>query len=170
MKKIVFGLGNPGDFYKYTRHNLGANVIHEWWALADRESISSVEKVDLEFQMNESGDTLLKKLKNTPYESKNILVAHDDIELAFGEVELVFGGSAKGHNGVRSVYEALGSQDIWRLRLGVGRPMEGVDVKDFVLKEFNAIEKQGLKMVQEKAKGLIEKFINSNFKAQMPKQ
>lgn len=159
MKKIIFGLGNPGDFYKYTRHNLGAIVVYEWWIMANKESLSSVEMVDLEFQMNESGNTLVKKLKNIPYESKDILVAHDDIELLFGEVDLVFGGSAKGHNGVRSIHSTLGTQDIQRLRLGVGRPPEGVDVKDFVLSRFSVEEQSKLDLVQKKASRLIDGFV-----------
>jgi peptidyl-tRNA hydrolase, PTH1 family len=158
MNKIIFGLGNPGKEYERTRHNLGLNVVRAWGL--QTEVRSNVKIVAPTQQMNVSGNVLQDALKFTDIEMNNILIAHDDIELPLGEVQLVLGGSAKGHNGIRSIYDVLGTQDIQRLRLGIGRPPEGMEVKDFVLGKFTTTELSELEAQQESANTLINDFVN----------
>ena len=158
MRRIVFGLGNPGREYEQTRHNLGASVVLNWEAQISDEMKARLRVLLPTMSMNESGSVLKDALRYIDIELQDILIVHDDIELSLGEAELVLGGSAKGHNGVRSIYDELGTQDFQRLRLGVGRPAEGVDVRDFVLSRFSVEEQLILEAMQKKAHPIINSF------------
>jgi PTH1 family peptidyl-tRNA hydrolase len=158
MEKYIFvGLGNPGADFTKTRHNLGIIVLQAWvQGMTDKATVTPWNfdaKINGEIAkvitadsvavclfpqtfMNDSGEALIKFLKLNPIDSSNIVVLHDDMEIPLGEIQLTMGGSAKGHNGVRSIYDQLGNQDVARLRLGTGRPAEGIDAKDFVLAKF----------------------------------
>lgn len=151
MIKLFVGLGNPGPEYEATRHNAGF-----WWvdALArelkvnlamDKGYHGYVARTAVHGQtvwllqpqtfMNLSGKSvagLARFFKITPNE---ILVAHDELDIAPGQVKLKFGGSHAGHNGLRDIHAQLGSGDYWRLRLGVGHPGNKADVVNWVLKK-----------------------------------
>ena len=100
--------------------------------------------------MNNSGQAVAAYLKNKELPLDHLVVIHDEVELPVGKVDLKLGGSAKGHNGVRSIQAALGTQDFYRLRLGVGRPSEGAALSDFVLEKFKSEEREAVeKMIQE---------------------
>lgn len=102
--------------------------------------------------MNGSGTAVKLFLDNSePIEKKNILILHDDLELALGEVMDVQQGSARGHNGVRSVHAALGTDNVPRLRLGIGRPVTGQTVDRYVLGKFSDEEQERLGDQIEKA-------------------
>ena len=162
MKRIVFGLGNPGKEYERTRHNLGARVVMGWETQASDEVKAYIKIVSPLLPMNESGTVLKDVLRFVDIETQNILIVHDDIELPMGEVELVLGGSAKGHNGVRSIYSVLGASDFHRLRLGIGRPLEGMEVRDFVLGRFSVEEQSILDKMQDGAYAIINSFVAGN--------
>ena len=149
---LVAGLGNPGREYADTRHNAGWMVVDE---LARRHDASwrskfSGQLTDVrldgarlgllkpETYMNESGRSIAAAARffKTPVDS--VLVVHDDVDLEEGRLQARSGGGLGGHNGLRSIAGALGSQDFLRLRIGVGRPGRGDrrSVADFVLSPF----------------------------------
>ena len=151
MIKLFVGLGNPGPEYQDTRHNAGF-----WWldALArelkvhltlDKSYYGLVARTTVQGNtiwllapqtfMNLSGKsvgTLARFFKIAPGE---ILVAHDELDVAPGQVKLKFGGSHAGHNGLRDIHAQLGSGDYWRLRLGIGHPGNKAEVANWVLKK-----------------------------------
>jgi len=150
---LVAGLGNPGREYARTRHNVGWMVVDE---LARRQSGSWRSKfsgqlaeirldearlalVKPETYMNESGRSIgaAAKFFKSPVDA--VLVVHDDVDLEEGRLQARLGGGLAGHNGLRSISSALGSQDFLRLRIGVGRPGRGdrSSVADFVLAPFS---------------------------------
>ena len=151
MIKLFVGLGNPGPEYALTRHNAGF-----WWldALARELEISLV--MDKTFHglvartavngqtvwllkpqtfMNLSGKSVAALSRFFKIEPQQILVAHDDLDIIPGEAKLKLGGSHAGHNGLRDIHDQLGTDDYWRLRLGVGHPGVKSEVIDWVLKK-----------------------------------
>lgn len=149
---LVAGLGNPGREYARTRHNVGWLVVDE---LARRHGgsfrgkfsgqLSEVRMEELrlallkpETFMNESGRSIGAARKFFKVDPADLLVAHDDVDLEPGRLQARLGGGLAGHNGLRSIAEALGTNDFLRLRIGVGRPGRGDrrGVADFVLDEF----------------------------------
>jgi peptidyl-tRNA hydrolase, PTH1 family len=148
MARLIVGLGNPGPEYELTRHNagflvvdlLGTNLRASYWkdeagARTALVRVGDEEVVLAEPQtfMNVSGKCV-KRLAET-YEAglEDIVVVHDDIDLPDGVVRAKRGGGHGGHNGLRSLSEALGSGDYLRVRVGVGRPPGRMDPADYVL-------------------------------------
>lgn len=150
--KLVVGLGNPGKKYAATRHNAGF-----WWIDALARSVGAECRHEARFHgevakipgaagdiwllkpatyMNESGRAVGALADFFKIEAADILIVHDELDLAPGVIKLKFGGSASG-NGVRSVAARLGSKDFWRLRIGIGHPRELAaseqEVVDYVL-------------------------------------
>lgn len=148
---MLIGLQNPGAEYQGTRHNIGAAALR---VLSDKigadfrsgprgipvqlaEGLCGDIKVRLAIPttfMNESGRAVGPLTRY--FEPSHLLVAHDDIDLAAGTIRVHVGRGSGGHNGVRSIVDSLGSQDFWRLRLGVGRPPGSQDPADYVLERF----------------------------------
>jgi PTH1 family peptidyl-tRNA hydrolase len=149
---LVAGLGNPGREYAGTRHNAGWMVLDElvrrqggsWRSkfsgqLAEiRLDGARLALVKPETYMNESGKSIAAAARffKTPVEA--VLVVHDDVDLGEGRLQARLGGGLAGHNGLRSIAQALGSQEFLRLRVGVGRPGRGDrrSVADYVLAAF----------------------------------
>ena len=153
---IVAGLGNPGPEYERTRHNLGWLVVDE---LASRHGGSFRSKfsgrlaelridgkrvalLKPETYMNESGRSLGAAARFFKAEPDALLVVHDDVDLEPGRLQARAGGGLAGHNGLRSIAQALGTQEFLRLRIGVGRPGRGDrrSVSDYVLSGFDPDE------------------------------
>jgi peptidyl-tRNA hydrolase, PTH1 family len=153
---LVAGLGNPGRGYERTRHNVGWLVMDE---LARRHGGSFRSKFsgrlaetrvdDLrlallkpETYMNESGRSLGAAARFFKVDPSALLVVHDDVDLEPARLQARLGGGLAGHNGLRSIAQALGSQDFLRLRIGVGRPGRGDrrSVADYVLAPFEPDE------------------------------
>jgi peptidyl-tRNA hydrolase, PTH1 family len=153
---IVAGLGNPGPEYERTRHNLGWLVMDE---LARRHGGSFRSKfsgrlaelridgkrvalLKPETYMNESGRSLGAAARFFKAEPNALLVVHDDVDLEPGRLQARAGGGLAGHNGLRSIAQALGTQEFLRLRIGVGRPGRGDrrSVSDYVLSGFEPNE------------------------------
>lgn len=150
---LVAGLGNPGPEYQRTRHNAGWLVVDE---LAHRHGgsfrskfsgrLSEVRLDGLriallkpETYMNESGRSLGAAARFFKVAPEGLLVIHDDVDLEPGRLQVRLGGGLAGHNGLRSIAQALGTQDFLRLRIGVGRPGRGDrrPVADYVLSSFD---------------------------------
>lgn len=152
--RAIIGLGNPGKKYHYTRHNIGFRVVD---ALADAYGVSWTTSGNLEYAtlrpfddgntiylikpqtfMNNSGEAL-SFLTKKGIKAHEILVAHDELEKPFNACSFKFGGSAKGHNGLKSIIQHIG-QDFWRYRFGIGRPEDRELVGDYVLEPFSKDE------------------------------
>ena len=153
---LVAGLGNPGPRHERDRHNVGWMVIDE---IASRRGASFKSKFngkigdtrvdDLrlallkpETYMNESGRSIAAAARYYKVAPEDVLVVHDDVDLEVGRLQARAGGGLAGHNGLRSIAKALGTQEFLRLRIGVGRPGRGDprDVADFVLSPFEVHE------------------------------
>ena len=146
--KAIIGLGNPGPSYSKTRHNIGFQIVdrladqHQGrWQLKNNMEICSIVIHDKKIIlvkpmtfMNNSGQ-ILSALSKQGVKQENILVVHDELELPFGVIKFKFDGSAKGHNGLKSIM-ACGGSNFLRLRFGVDRPVDRQDVSDYVLAKF----------------------------------
>lgn len=132
--RVIAGLGNPGDQYVSTRHNLGFEFLNRLdagvvWKERFGAAISEVtlksSKVflikPLQF-MNRSGGPIREFLDFYKISPEELLVVHDDIEILLGSIRLKVGGGDGGHNGIKSIASSLGTKDFVRLRLGIGRP------------------------------------------------
>jgi len=151
MIKLFVGLGNPGFEYQGTRHNAGF-----WWIDALAEQLKVSLQPDAKLQalmartqikgetlwllapqtfMNLSGKSVAGLAKFFKIAPENILVVHDELDVAPGEAKLKKGGSHAGHNGLRDIHAQLGSDQYWRLRLGIGHPGDKAEVVNWVLKK-----------------------------------
>jgi PTH1 family peptidyl-tRNA hydrolase len=152
MTWIVAGLGNPGDRYAATRHNLGYRVVDE---LASRagERLKKVRFVPVELAettvdgervllgrsnrfYNETGEVVASLARKRDVPADHVIAVHDDLDLAFGALRVKFGGSTAGNHGLDSMVSALRTPDFYRVRLGIGRPPGRRDPIDFVLEPF----------------------------------
>jgi len=152
MTWLVAGLGNPGERYAKTRHNLGYRVVDELAYREDarlrkarfvpadvgeiREGPERVLLAKARTFMNESGPAIASLTRKNDLEPDHVIAVHDDIDLAFGALRVKIGGSTAGHNGLRSLERALRSPEFYRVRLGVGRPTGRKDPADWVLEGF----------------------------------
>jgi PTH1 family peptidyl-tRNA hydrolase len=151
MIKLFVGLGNPGPEYEQTRHNAGF-----WWLealarelkvnlTADKSYHGLVARTSINGQsvwllapqtfMNLSGKSVAALANFFKIPPQDILVAHDDLDIAPGEAKLKLGGSHAGHNGLRDIHAQLGTDQYWRLRLGIGHPGNRAEVLHWVLKK-----------------------------------
>lgn len=160
---LLIGLGNPGKEYALTRHNFGFLVVSHFADLYQFEFVKSAKyhgmigsgtvegkKVYLLLPltyMNVSGVAVKAIVKDKDIPLSHVLVVCDDFHLSFGEIRIRPQGSSGGHNGLASVIEHLGSNDIARLRLGIGAPREKDGTVDFVLSGFKAGEKKKLQTI-----------------------
>ncbi len=169
--KICVGLGNPGDEYVHTRHNVGFLVID---ILAERvatrltktkfcgswaEISRSDQKIGLlkpQTYMNRSGSSVAACLQFYQVGSEDLLVVHDDLDLSPGQLRLAFDRGAGGHRGVESIIASLGTRKFWRLRVGIGRPVHSGDAADFVLVAMSKTEQKKFRQTVERAADAIE--------------
>ncbi|PPD19713.1 MAG: aminoacyl-tRNA hydrolase [Methylomonas sp.] len=150
MIRLVVGLGNPGQEYKQTRHNAGFVFLDllagsDGWVFDSRLNgrlkkhlLPAGELILLKPDtfMNKSGVSVAAAQRFYKISPENVLVIHDEIELAEGVVKLKKGGGHGGHNGLRDIIAKTGSPDFFRLRIGVGRPGERMAVSDYVLSKM----------------------------------
>jgi PTH1 family peptidyl-tRNA hydrolase len=164
---IVLGLGNPDDEYGNTRHNAGAMVVALLAARAGaklkrssrtRALVAEVRDGDARVVLarpasyvNESGGpaSLLARWYKTPVE--RIVVVHDEIDLAYGKLQVRQDGGTAGHNGLKDVAKALGSPDFLRVRIGVGRPPGRKDPADYVLEPISRRDAEDFAVLLERA-------------------
>lgn len=169
---LLAGLGNPGDDYADTRHNIGFMVID---VLSGRCSISIRQKASnfiygrgfigeqkailmkpLTF-MNRSGNAVWEAIRMHD-EIDNILIIHDDLDLETGIIRIRKTGSSGGHNGVQSIIDRLGSQDFIRLKIGIGRPNRGPAEK-YVLRRFNKQQRPLMEAAVETAADAVQEIL-----------
>ena len=168
--KIVVGLGNPGEQYARTRHNIGWMVLDRMaeragWAGRGRSRDASAvvmgryRGLDLllakpQTYMNDSGIAVRKLLTRERAPLHELLVVVDDLSLPFGKMRFREGGGAGGHNGLRSIVDELGTEAIPRLRVGIGEPDR--DATDHVLSVFQPAERQRLDELLDAAADAVE--------------
>ncbi|MGM0437626.1 MAG: aminoacyl-tRNA hydrolase [Bacillota bacterium] len=166
--KLIVGLGNPGEKYAKTRHNIGFRAISK---LAENFSIKADElkchsllgkgffeneKIILAqpiTYMNKSGKAVKSLFNKYNLDLEDLIIIYDDIDLDVGEIRIKRKGSSGGHNGLKSIIRNLGSQKIARIRIGIGRPPAGFDIPEYVLGYFDDEEE---KIIQESLIDVVE--------------
>jgi len=178
MTWLVVGLGNPGDQYAATRHNVGQMVIGELvrrntiklsshksrteiaaYKLGNGENTQSVILAKSKGYMNESGGPLKALAKFYSVETQNIIALHDELDIPFAAIRTKMGGGDSGHNGLKSLTSAFNTAEYYRIRLGIGRPTGGQDPADFVLKQFSKIEQKDLAEFIMRGADVVESLI-----------
>lgn len=146
--RLVVGLGNPGDDYSETRHNagfrfcerlaaklgVGLNRESRFHGLVGRSRGDSLSILLPQTFMNRSGQAVGALMRFYRIAPAEMLVVHDELDIAPGELRVKFGGGLGGHNGLKDISSHLGTQDYWRLRIGIGHPGDRNDVVNYVLK------------------------------------
>ena len=178
MTWLVVGLGNPGDEYAATRHNVGQMVIDH---LAKRHNVKlsthksrtdiaayklgvgvdahSVILAKSKSYMNESGGPIKALANFYSVEPANIIVLHDELDIGYAAIRTKVAGGDNGHNGLKSLTSSFGTADYFRVRLGIGRPMGQQDPADFVLKQFSKEEKKTLDEFIDRGADCVEFLI-----------
>ncbi len=178
---LVVGLGNPGDNYARTRHNVGFMVVDVLAArlgstfkvhkrsgaevVSGRMGGHSVLLAKPRCYMNESGRQVGPLAKFYSVAPAEVIVIHDDLDLDFGRIRLKIGGSEGGHNGLRSVADALGSKEFQRVRVGIGRPPGRKDPAAFVLEGFTGTERAQVPTICEQAADATELLVELGLEA-----
>jgi peptidyl-tRNA hydrolase, PTH1 family len=171
--RLLVGLGNPGPEYEHTRHNAGF-----WWIdevarklraslVAERSYHGLVARINrsggeplwllepMTF-MNLSGKSVASLARFFKILPAEILVAHDELDLQPGQARLKLGGSAAGHNGLKDIHAQIGTQDFWRLRLGIGHPGVKAEVPNYVLKKPSPEHRTGIEQAIERSLESLE--------------
>jgi peptidyl-tRNA hydrolase, PTH1 family len=185
---LVVGLGNPGKKYEKNRHNVGFMVADHLarthgmpeftgkfsgvWTKGEITVGSTRHPVALLKPgtfMNLSGDCVQPAAAFLKIEPANIIVVHDELDLPWKDLRLKVGGGHAGHNGLRSMIGRLGVPDFLRVRVGIGRPPPGFagDVADYVLENFDSMEKAELPDVIDRASNAVEAILAKGITAAM---
>lgn len=190
----LVGLGNPGDTYKNTRHNIGRSYLEQFaarsgfseWsthkhanALYAHATVANeaVELVLPETYMNKSGDTLAYYVEKLDAKPTDFIVLHDDIDLGIGEIKISKSRGDGGNNGIKSIIQRLGTKDFVRVRIGIAprhwwtgearRPKAGAPLERFVLQPFSRKEQAQLEAVQSDITAAIELIVSQGPEAAM---
>ncbi|WP_440712155.1 aminoacyl-tRNA hydrolase [Gordonia sp. FQ] len=183
---MIVGLGNPGPAYEKTRHNIGAMVADglvfsygEKYTV-HRKSGAEVATVRLSTGSNEHEPVLVAKArtymnvtgrqigplaKYYGVAPEDVIVLHDELDIDFGQVRLKRGGGEGGHNGLRSLTQALGTRDYTRVRLGIGRPPGRQDPADFVLKPFPSAQRAEVDLLIGNGVDAVELLLKQGLEA-----
>lgn len=172
--RLIAGLGNPGNRYRNTRHNMGFLVLDHVMNASRADPGELVRCLDEKNEftlwewirpddpaaryllkpmtyMNRSGKAVAHMATRLNLREDKILVVHDEVDLPLGRVKLKFGGGLAGHNGLRSIAEQLGTRDFARLRIGIGRPEDQSALSEYVLHKFTPEEQKSLQESLDKS-------------------
>ncbi len=180
--RCVIGLGNPGTEYAETRHNIGFMVIAElakryrtkikpgrgsfYLGRANIKGNPIVLAIPTTY-MNRSGLAVKQIIDNGELEPEDVLIVLDDFELPFGQLRIRKTGSGGSHNGLCDIVENLGTQDIPRLRVGIGEPNRNIDPADYVLSRFSPAERKELPNVIADCVAAVETAIEEGIDISM---
>ena len=184
--KLIVGLGNPDNHLLNTRHNVGFWFVDQLSSSLDKDFVF-IKKFDSEMSeintdknkiiimkpltyINDSGNPLFKYIKNKNISPDNILIAYDDLDLQIGQIRIKFSGGSGGHNGLNSIIDKIGSRDFWRLRVGIGKPLDREQTVSYVLgkpsrEDREKIDTSIVKLISEKndlLSGNFSKLMNQN--------
>lgn len=180
--KLIVGLGNPGPNYINTRHNVGFDVVDilaenlnaERFQLKRNAMVSEGkvggEKLLIikpETYMNLSGAAVLLVAAYYHIMPQDIIVVHDDLDLPPGKLRIKKGGGHGGHNGLKSIFQHLSSPDFIRVKIGIGRPPEGMEVVNYVLSHFNRQQRDEIDPTLVNAADAIALIITDGIEAAM---
>lgn len=180
----VVGLGNPGQQYTGTRHNVGYLVVDKiaarcsthiqrskYRALTATARIGRTEVLLLKPQtfMNLSGGSVAAACRALVPDVSHLVVVHDDVDLDLGRIRVRIGGGSGGHRGIESIVDEVGDRGFVRVRLGVGRPPGGQELSDYVLEGFAAHETRELADMVERAVAAVDSVIIEGVRTAMQK-
>lgn len=181
---IIVGLGNPESDYEGTRHNMGFDVVNKiaeefqieinqkkFKALCGKGTIGEERVILVKPQtyMNLSGESIIECKNFYKIENSQIIVISDDIDLKPGTIRIKKKGSAGTHNGLKSVIKCLNAEDFIRVRVGVGAPIEGMDLVEYVIGFVPDVEKNILEKGIEKAKEAVIEIVKQGVDKSMNK-
>ena len=181
---LIVGLGNPGNRFRATRHNIGFMVLEKLATKLEvdlrQKSFNALwgkGKIDYknvilampQTYMNLSGNAVRQLHAFFKTEISNLMVIHDDLDLSFGSVRLKTGGGNAGHKGLVSIEEDLGSSEFMRIRLGIGKPADKSRIESYVLEPFNSDELPLLPEIIETAAGAVYEIISAGLQKAMGK-
>lgn len=184
MARLVVGLGNPGSKYERSRHNVGfvaLDALRAELGMPDyREKFTgaftrgdahggAVALLKPMTFMNLSGQSVQSAMAFLKIAPADVLVFHDELDLAFADVRIKVGGGHAGHNGLRSLIEQIGSADFVRVRMGIGRPLPEFrgEVADYVLSSFDPGERAQLDEVVARSVDTVRKILTLGVQATM---
>ncbi|HEU4686513.1 MAG TPA: aminoacyl-tRNA hydrolase [Nitrospira sp.] len=168
--RLIVGLGNPGSSYAKTRHNAGMWVLERaaarWGIELTKRGTARRGRGRLGSQllelagtldfMNLTGPPLKGLLRELKLTAADLVLIHDDLDLEPGRLRIKLAGGHGGHNGIKSVVEALGTPEFIRLKIGIGRPPRGVDSAEYVLEEMTKAELEVIEPCLEHAVDALE--------------
>lgn len=179
--KLIVGLGNPEKKYLHTRHNVGWMILDKLKnTLCETENWKNDFKFEAELcvipfpekillvrpqtYMNNSGRSVRRLVDFYKIKHEDIIIVHDELDVAFGMVRIRYGGSEAGHKGVRSIIHHLGDENFWRVRVGIGNSQNNKvqEAKDFVLEQFSALEKKDIKIIIDSTVEFLIKSLEQN--------
>lgn len=179
--KLIVGLGNPGEDYAQTRHNIGFNCLNHiarkhGLSFTRREAHSRLAQGQIGGQevllakpftfMNRSGAAVAALMRKYQIQPADLVVIYDDMDLPVGKLRLRPSGSAGGHHGMESIIAALGSQDFPRIRVGIGKPI-AEDAISFVLSHFTPEEKESIAQALGRVGEAVEMLLTQGVEAAM---
>ena len=182
--KLLVGLGNPGEKYEATRHNAGFWWIDQLAAQSNSKLALDAKFFGISGKLNPTSDTWLIKpntFMNASGKSvaaianyykilpTQILVIHDELDLPPNTAKLKKGGGNGGHNGLKDIAAALGTQDFWRLRIGIGHPGDRNEVVNFVLKSPLKDEQIAINQCIDGSMPVVPALLNGDFESAMLK-
>ena len=178
--QLIVGLGNPGPEYRDTRHNVGAWLVHElarlhdvtlayqskfFAAVAPDVTLNQCRLLIPSTFMNESGKAVAAVARFYKIPTQSILVAHDELDFAAGTIRLKVGGGHGGHNGLRSMINALGSNTFLRLRIGIAHPGHRTQVTPYVLAKPSQHDKTQILAAIDQGIAILPDLINGDVQA-----
>ena len=187
MLKILVGLGNPGLRYEFTRHNIGFRIVDSlardmgtefkkvksYYSLISRGTINNHKVMLIKPQtfMNLSGRAVSKVVSYYKIPLRDLLIVYDDLNLELGQIRIRKKGSTGGHKGIESIMQYLNSEDIPRLRIGIGNPSVNFnfDCVSYVLSNFNNDEEDKIEEVIQLSTEAIKTIIEDGFEKAMRK-
>lgn len=191
MMKAAFGLGNPGSEYQHMRHNLGHMAVERYFKnslkvntltrfhvetlkhadvlTCKRANLQTVLLVEPQFYMNQSGLAVKEVYEAFHLELDDCLIVYDDFAIEFGKLKAKAGGGAGGHHGMLSIIETLDTEEIPRLKIGIGHNQPLEDLTEYVLSEFSTEEQKQLDEILDRAAEAIDCFFEHGIEAVMNK-
>lgn len=184
--KLLVGLGNPGEKYEGTRHNLGFQFLDDLrhklnageWSPSDKFKAEVLKALDLYLvrpltYMNNSGMAVAHIADYYKIAPEDIVIIHDDMDLPLGSIKIRRGGAAAGHHGVESIIDKLGSDNFVRIRMGVGNWKtqssehggNSLNAEHYVLEEFLPNEKSRVKQMLKHAIQALERYLEDGLEA-----
>ena len=178
--KLIVGLGNPGEKYESSRHNLGFKIVEK---IAEKKGIvlrlephfesrfaemgdlqNRIKLVEPQTFMNDSGRAVGKVKNYWKVDSEDIWVIQDDVDLPFGTIRINLGGSSAGHKGIQSIIGNIG-EEFWRIRIGIGGD-EKIPTEEWVLMNFSKAEKEKLAKIIDEAANIVLESLGGEIKEQ----